>query len=217
MLLPLSLMAMTPISDKDMSKVTGQAGVSMTFDLTLNLSFGQLGWGDSDGAAFTAGSVSLAATNAAIGGGWIGIDNLQISTLHIWPRTDYTMESTGALATSHTPDLTGNYDGGWESLHFLTIDVVTLSGAVGNYFASEGWQESGKTGDVTAVKIGVPTLTFTMAEMSGNVVLGSRGAGSTVGGMVNGIYYAAKETNAPNFDQMLGKFYIGGLNMATGG
>jgi len=211
MLLPLSLMAMTPISDKDMSKVTGQAGVSMTFDLTLNMSFGQLGWGDADGAMINAPAFGADTTNIA--GGWIGIDNLQISTLHIWPRTDYTMEHAGGI-TASTVD--GNYDGGYESLKWLTIDVVTLNSGMGAAVASSLFEYTALT-NVTAVRIGVPTLTFTMAEMSGNVVLGPRAAGGSVGGIVDGQYWAAKDTQKPNFDQLMGKFYLAGLNMATEG
>jgi len=204
MLLPLSLMAMTPISDKDMSKVTGQAGVSMTFDLTLDLSFGQLGWGDSDGAAVGTVSGTLA---GLIGGGWVGIDNLQISTLHIWPRTDYTMESTGTNAA----------DGDWNDLKWLTIDVVDITTTISAEKVEKAFGTS-NPGHITAVKIGVPTLTFTMDEMSGNVVLGNRSNSETIGGKVNGQYNGTGiAVNGPDFDQVMGKFYIGGLNMATGG
>lgn len=202
MLLPLSVMAMTPISDNDMSKVTGQAGVSMTFDLTLNMSFGQLGWGDADGAPIN--FAAFGATSSNIAGGWVGIDNLKMSTLHIWPRTDYTMEAVQ----------TGSGD--WDDLKWLTIDVVTLGNGMGGAVASQLFSGTAAD-DVTAVRIGVPTLTLTMEEMTGNVVLGHRVEGSTVGGVVNGYYYDGTDTQQPSFDQLLGKFYVGGMNMATGG
>ena len=50
--LPMSVMAMTTISDNDLSAVTGQAGVSIGADITMNVSFGTIAWGDSDTTGF---------------------------------------------------------------------------------------------------------------------------------------------------------------------
>jgi Family of unknown function (DUF6160) len=196
LLLPLSVWAMTPITDTQLSDVTGQAGVSINFDFTLDLQFGQLGWGDSDGyAGFgTIGS-----------GGWVGIDSLDMSTLHIWPRTDFSMDNTTGFG------INGD-EGDWDQLKYLTIDVATVPASLlGSVFGTN------VTG-ITAVVIGIPTLSLTMASMDGNVVLGARSTTSTIGGQIEGVYTAdAKAVQGPVFNQLLGTFYVGGMNMATGG
>ena len=246
MLLPLSLMAMTPISDANMSKVTGQAGVSINFDFTVDLNFDKLGWGDSDsldGAAMSTyagyGTYSTVPTFASLAtlevmgtltaaqsydGGWIGISDLKIAKAHVWPRSDYTMEASAAAVA----------DGGWTDLQFLTIDVLTLSNAT---LALQGMDTTdvtetpfganqGAVGGLTMVKIGVPTLTITMDSMAGDVVLGTNTT-DTIGGVVGGSYYNGpagavvdnsgyKVIQKPSFNQLMGKFYVGGLNMATG-
>ncbi len=198
MLLPLSVMAMTPISDSDMSKVTGQAGVSINMDITMNVTFGEMGWGDSDGL------------NGATDGGWIGLDSLNVDQMHIWPRTDFTMEAAAGGAAA---------DGGWTDLQFLTIDVVTVADTaaaaglpIGPFFFQG--QAGNVNNEVTAVRIGIPTLTITMAQMTGNVVLGPVGGPNTIGGIVNGDYYAGKTINTPAFNQLMGMFDVSGLNMA---
>ena len=213
LLLPLSVWAMTPISDAQLSDVTGQAGVSINFDVTLDLEFGNLGWGDSDGwYGFNAGFGTLA------GGGWVGVDSLEMSKVHIWPRTDYTMDTTGA--------------GGWGDLKFLTIDVATVNAAAYGAANSTSFDPfAGDVDDVTMVVIGVPTLTLTMDYLQGNVVLGPRSTSQTIGGVIGGVYTeeipngdgaggttrGAIAIAGPEFDQLLGKFYVGGLNVATGG
>lgn len=198
MLFPFSAMAIKPISDTDMSEVTGQAGVSINADITMNLSFAEMGWGDPDGYGSDPG-------------GWVGIDSLSIDKLHIWPRTDFTMESNGA----------GAGDGGWRDLQFLTIDVVTMpdilaaQGACNGPFLFNG--QAGRVNDqITAVRIGIPTFTITMEHMAGNVVLGPYSAAEQVGGMVDGAYVGAKEVGTPGFNQLMGKFDVSGLNMAFG-
>lgn len=219
MLLPLSVMAMTPISDNAMSKVTGQAGVSMTFDVTMDLTFGALGWGDSDGAdALLNTTINYYTSGDVDNAGWIGIDGMKITNLHIWPRTDYTMEdgAGGDISATPTAGADRSGDGGWAQLKWLTIDVATLNsstfaaGQFGTTFAGLGK-------NVTAVRIGVPTLTLTMDDLAGNVVLGGGSANATIGGIVNGEYYDGHVINAPVFDQLLGRFYVGGMNIATGG
>ena len=209
LLLPLSVWAMTPIADTQLSDVTGQAGVSINFDFTLSLQFGQLGWGDSDGYAGFSGLGTFA------GGGWVGIDSLQVSTLHIWPRTDFTMDNTTfAGGPAYQPD-----EGGWNELRYLTIDVATIpSAAVGDPFGA--WSiftplsHPSFTG-VTAVVIGIPTLSITMASMDGNCVLGPRKAAQSVGGQIDGTFVNEKNIQGPGFNQLLGTFYIGGMNIAT--
>jgi hypothetical protein len=45
MLLPFSVWAMTPVSDSDLSNVTGQAGVSINPNLTMDINIGTIAWG----------------------------------------------------------------------------------------------------------------------------------------------------------------------------
>jgi len=201
LLLPLSVWAMTPITDTQLSDVTGQAGVSINFDFTLQLQFGQLGWGDSDGYA---GFSTVGGS-----GGWVGIDSLAMSALHIWPRTDFTMDNQvgmGLLGPDGYAD-----EGDWDDLKYLTIDVATVpSSILGNAFGTN-------VPAITAVVIGIPTLSMTMATMDGNVVLGPRSGSQTVGGQIDGTYVNAKNIQGPGFNQLLGQFYVGGMNMATYG
>ena len=48
-LLPLSLQAMTPLSDAELSGISGQTGVSIFVDITMNIHIDCIAWGDSDG------------------------------------------------------------------------------------------------------------------------------------------------------------------------
>jgi len=198
LLLPLSVWAMTPINDTQLCDVTGQAGVTINFDVTLNMQYSQLGWGDSDGyAGFgTVGS-----------GGWVGVDSLQIATMHIWPRTDFTMDNTTfAGGPAYQPD-----EGGWNQLRYLTIDVATVPASLlGSAFGTN-------VPAITAVVIGIPTLSMTMASMDGNVVLGPRKAAQSVGGQIDGTFVNEKNIQGPGFNQLLGQFYVGGQNVALGG
>jgi len=82
MLLPLSVMAMTPITDNDLSDVTGQAGVNINADLTMNVSIGTLAWGDATGVDVLHSDWTGAATP-----GYIGITDFNITDLKIHART----------------------------------------------------------------------------------------------------------------------------------
>ena len=101
--LPMSVMAMTTISDNELSTVTGQAGVSINVDVTANLTIGTVAWGDSDG--FTG------YTNA----GFVGIGGLNLS-VHASGRHDGAFATTGATAVGYM----GNDP--------ITIDVGTNAG-----------------------------------------------------------------------------------------
>jgi hypothetical protein len=82
LLLPLSLQAMTLLNDAELSDVSGQAGVSIMPNITMNIHFDVIAWGDSDGLG--ANNIWGLATN----GGYVGVTNLAISGLYIGPRTD---------------------------------------------------------------------------------------------------------------------------------
>jgi len=54
MLLPLSAMAMTPVSDSELAAVSGQQGVSIAVvDMQMDVSFGNIAWGDLDYSGLT--------------------------------------------------------------------------------------------------------------------------------------------------------------------
>jgi hypothetical protein len=148
--LPVTL-AMKPISDSELSDVMGQSGISINVDMTMNIQIGTIAWGDSDGAVIP--SIS---SDVKMPGGWIGIDSLNISNLHIWPRTDFVMNGNAK-------------SGGWNDIQLLTIDVVTIPSSDLNYPFGTG--ANAPTG-TTAVRIGIPTSTISLDKMEGNVVLG---------------------------------------------
>jgi len=78
MMLPLSLWAMTPVSDSDLSNVTGQAGVSINPDLTMDLYIGTMAWGDADGLKGAENPWTVVST-----GGYIGVTGFDITNLMI--------------------------------------------------------------------------------------------------------------------------------------
>src|SRR5512136_610048 len=85
LLLPISVWAMTPVTDSDLSNVTGQAGVNINADLTMNISIGTMAWGDSDGIT----SVYNPWTSVA-SGGYVGMTGFNINNLRIRARTEAT-------------------------------------------------------------------------------------------------------------------------------
>lgn len=86
--LPMSVMAMTSITDNELSTVTGQAGVSINVDVTANLTIGTVAWGDADG--FTG------YTNA----GFVGIEGLNL-TVHASGRHDGAFSTSGPTAVGY--------------------------------------------------------------------------------------------------------------------
>ncbi len=94
LVVPLSAMAMTPVTDKELANITGRTGISIYIDVTISLHIGVIAWGDPDGFG---GSTS---------GGWVGIRDLYVNDFHVAPRTDYMSDPSK-----------------WPYLQFLTIDV----------------------------------------------------------------------------------------------
>jgi hypothetical protein len=77
-----STWAMIPLTDSDLSDVSGQAGVSIMPNITMNIYIGVIAWGDSDG---------LGANNIwgeKTTGGYFGVTNFAINNLYIRPRKD---------------------------------------------------------------------------------------------------------------------------------
>jgi hypothetical protein len=104
-LLPFSTWAMTPLTDSELSDVSGQAGVSIMPNINMDIYIGVIAWGDTDG---------LGASNIwgeKTTGGYAGVTNFNITNLYIGPRTDYygyngsyPITIDGATIISHTVD-----------------------------------------------------------------------------------------------------------------
>jgi len=84
MMLPTGVPAKTPMTDTALSVVTGQAGVSINVDMTMDISLGTMSWGDATGLD------EPWDTTDADTGGYMGINNFSIDTLHIRSRTSDT-------------------------------------------------------------------------------------------------------------------------------
>jgi len=106
MLLPLSVMAMTPVSDQTLSDVTGQAGVNINADLMMDIAIGTMAWGDADGITVS-GSWPTWGTTAD--GGYVGVTGFDIDGLRIKARETDTFDTYAAPA----------------QLKPITIDVAT--------------------------------------------------------------------------------------------
>jgi len=155
MLLPLSLMAMTPVSDSTLSDVTGQAGVNINADLTMNISIGTMAWGDADGiGGFNSGTDTSPWVTVGAGG-YVGMTNFNITGLRIKAR-----ESDG-------------YNGYFTSVHLkpITIDVATGT-------------KAGVAG-TTFVRFGLGSLQITLNAMSLGVEMGPTTALGQMLGTVN--------------------------------
>ncbi|HQQ16143.1 MAG TPA: hypothetical protein PK764_11470 [Deltaproteobacteria bacterium] len=105
MLLPLSVMAMTPVSDQTLSDVTGQAGVNINADLMMDIAIGTMAWGDSDGI-LNGGHPLWGTTD---GGGYVGVTGFDIDGLRIKARETDAFDGYAAPA----------------QLKPITIDVAT--------------------------------------------------------------------------------------------
>jgi hypothetical protein len=80
---PLSMYAMTPVSDSELSTVVGQSGVNINPNLTMDIHIGTIAWGDEDGIT---GIYNPWPEVPA--GGYVGVNNFIISNLKISERTD---------------------------------------------------------------------------------------------------------------------------------
>jgi len=81
LMLPFTSFSMTAMEDGDLSSVTGQAGVSINLDATVDLTATVVAWGDADGFGAT-GDIT---DNA----GWVGLTGLNITDLRV--RADQTL------------------------------------------------------------------------------------------------------------------------------
>ena len=95
LVLPLSSMAMKAMDDKALEGVSGQAGVSIAVDITMNIHIDCIAWGDSDGLApgpFNPWNVSttggyVGATNVSLTGLYLSLRGASVSpnSVSLWP------------------------------------------------------------------------------------------------------------------------------------
>jgi len=148
LLLPLSVWAMTPVADSDLSNVTGQAGVNISLDMKMNINIGTMAWGDADGI-----NTTFNPWTTTTSGGYVGINNFNISNLWIRGRVE-----------SSTVDSFNRYN-------ILFLKPLTIDVGTGDKSAKGG------TANTTFVRIGIGALEISMGSMSLDVALGSRAAG----------------------------------------
>lgn len=191
LLLPLSVWAMTPVSDSALSNVTGQAGVNINVDLTMDITIGTMAWGDNDGLSTHPYNIGGLNTNGfnwnATGdaGGWVGIEDFNIDNLTIRARYDDTYNGYRPYGTAPTSAV-GPYGGGaadqaMNKLKALTIDVAT--DVTGDKY----------TAGTTYVRIGLGSLRIAMDDLDFTVGL------------------APKTGFDGDLTQELGQVHIGGL------
>jgi hypothetical protein len=167
LLLPLSVWAMTPIADSDLSNVTGQAGVNINANVTMDINIGTMAWGDADGIKGVYNPQDV--NNLTTGGGYVGVSNFAITNLTIKARTEGNDNYNGYSTLFLKP---------------ITIDVATVN-PTGSAIqvTTDGLITENMAPGTTFVRFGLGALQINMDAMSFDVGLGPRltGEGATVG------------------------------------
>jgi len=152
MLLPLSVMAMTPVTDSDLADVTGQAGVNINANLTMDISIGTMAWGDSDGITGVYNNWETIAN-----GGYVGVTGFDLDDLKIRARVEHTDS--------------------WNSYSTLMLKPITIDVATGTKCDAGGYDPvtgAAIAGDATFVRMGLGALQIGINAMDFNVALGER-------------------------------------------
>jgi len=193
LMVPISAMAMSPVSESDLSTITGQAGVSINLDVTVNAFMNVVAWGDDDGIinnAMTNDNLSHAYNSV----GFVGISSLNIVGLNIRMRNFSKIEGGELLANDTEWDniadaLAGNADNAMNAIvlnqAFVTHDQYSkaLTIDVGTDLSNHS---------KTIVSIGIPTAVITVGELTGNVALfpgvtsASNNPNKTTNGVIGG-------------------------------
>jgi hypothetical protein len=122
-------MAMSAISDSDLSTMTGQSGVSINLDVNMNLTMDTLAWGDSDGVT---GSVVNNIGGTTNNTGWVGLTTLNANGIHVQLRTDL-------INAAETANNLGFQLFGTTNAATVTTDITNVvAAATGTYAASGG-------------------------------------------------------------------------------
>jgi hypothetical protein len=160
LLLPLTIWAMTPLTDTDLSNINGQAGVNINPNLTMDINIGTIAWGDSDGINPSSGYNPWSAVTE---GGYIGLNDFNISNLQIKLRDNDTYNGYTSLMMKP-----------------ITIDVAT-TGPSGLNVYTDGKLTESIPADTTFVRIGTGALKISMDQMQFDVALGSHAATNYIG------------------------------------
>ncbi|HPJ08153.1 MAG TPA: hypothetical protein PLB09_09025 [Deltaproteobacteria bacterium] len=131
------------MSDSVLSDVTGQAGVNINPDLTMNIEIGTMAWGDADGLSNDFDGAW--GTTGYTAGGYVGVKNFNITNLQI--RLRGTEDGYNGYSTT--------------MLKPITIDVAT------------GAKEFGQGANTTFVRFGIGALAISMDAMNLTVALGT--------------------------------------------
>ena len=150
-LLSFSAWAMTPVSDSELSDVTGQAGVNINPDLTMDINIGTIAWGDSDGINPASG---VNPWPAVTDGGYVGLNNFNITNLQIKLRNNDTYNGYNSLMMKP-----------------ITIDVATVGSSALNVYTGSILTESIPP-STTFVRIGTGALKISTDQMQFDVALG---------------------------------------------
>ena len=181
LLLPLSVWAMTPVTDSDLSNVTGQAGVSINQDVALHITMDTMAWGDQDGlgnAGIGTGSNTQSGLNPwanLTSGGFIGIKNFNME-VEIKARTSDTYNGYSMLsypgARPLTIDVATTGTSGYLSSTSSSYDNGTAVGATTDTAA--GTAQEGYGPNITFVRIGLGAMEIDVNAMSFNIGLSAR-------------------------------------------
>ena len=157
-MVPLSAHAKTAITDSDMNKVTGQAGVSIDLDVRMDVTADTVAWGQSDG------------TNT----NWIGMKGFAIDNLTVKLRPDLlgavvtdTLTLAGAVQAgapaATLAALQAKIDADKLAVKPLTIDVATVPA---------GSTDGNKAAGTSYVRIGLGSLEIAASSIDFTVALG---------------------------------------------
>jgi hypothetical protein len=172
------------LTDGELGEITAQTGLSINYDVTMDVSYDNIAWGDSDGYP---GSSDR---------GWIGFNNYRIENFHIWPRTDYSMNTSN-----------------WSQLEMLTLDVITLDDP-------ETMTDPGELAGldhITKLRIGIPTISLSFNLRNTELLLGADDRTNTIGGQIDGTYVNGIDLTSPDLSQKLAEFEINGFYLYTDG
>ena len=188
LLLPLSVWAMTPVTDTDLSNVTGQAGVNINANVSMDIHIGTMAWGDSDGITGIYNPWTVPANSS---GGYIGMANFNITDLTVTAR----MEATD------------NYNG-YNTLMLkpITIDVATTNSAM-TVTTTPSWGGSPITTEslgagTTFVRFGLGALEISLDSLQFDIGLSPRSSAAATAAIADS-----------NLSQNLGEVTMGEMSI----
>jgi len=161
LLLPLSVWAMTPVTDSDLSNVTGQAGVNINADLLMNITIGTMAWGDSDGVA--------AMWNKRVyTGGFVGMTGFNLTNLRLMARAESSDNWNGYNTFSLKPI----------SIDVATENKVAVGGASNQTFVRFGLGSLKISMDAMSFNVGTGAYVPSGTAVTINQIMGSVNMGN---------------------------------------